>query len=101
MDLIILIALIVIVVLFFKDFKSVVYFIGIVEIFFRLTHIIVNKLKIESLITVVNNYIPNSLANILAKYANGLLYDVMVWGLIILFICFEVYLVKYWIKKNK
>ncbi len=101
MDLIALIALVIIVVFFFKDFKSVVYFLAIVEIFFRLVHIIVNKLAIASLTTVVNSYIPASIASILAKYSNGLLYDILIWGLIILFIFFEFYLIKYWIKKNK
>lgn len=101
MDLIILLVLIIVVVFFFKDFKSVVYFLGIAEIFFRLVHIIGDKLKVVEVNKIINTYIPESLMSIVSKYANGLLYDIMEWGLIALFICFEFYLIKYWIKKNK
>lgn len=101
MDLIIFIILIMVVVFYFKDFKSVVYFLGITEIFFRLVHIIKSKIAMVELTKIVNTYIPTSLSSILAKYANGLLYDVMIWGLIALFVCFEFYLIKFWIKKKK
>ena len=101
MDLIILVVLVIIVVFFFKDFKSVVYFLAILEILFRLIHIIKAKLGILELTKVINNYVPASLTTIIARYANGLLYDIMVWGLIVLFIFFEFYLIEYWIKKGK
>lgn len=100
MDLIILIVLIAIVVFYYKTFKNVVYFLGITEIFFRLTHIIATKLDMKAITDLVNLYIPSSLTSILAKYASGLLYELMSWGLVILFICFLVYLVKDFIKKR-
>lgn len=101
MDLIILLILILIIVLFFKDFKSVVYLLGILETFFRLIHKIASKLQIPGFTTFVKDYIPSSLSSVLAKYSNGLLFEVLEWGLIILFIFFLIYLIKYFIKKKK
>lgn len=100
MDLIIILILIIAVAFFFKDFKNVVYFLGILEIFFRLIHFIVENLKIKELINPVNTYIPTSLIQIVGKYANGLLYDIFVWILIGMFCCLEFYLIKYFIKRK-
>ncbi len=100
MDLIIILILILAVAFFFKDFKNVVYFLGILEIFFRLVHFIANTLKIRELTNMVNTYIPSSLVQIVGKYANGLLYDIFVWILIGMFCCLEFYLVKYFIKRK-
>lgn len=101
MDLIILIILIVAIVLFFRDFKSVVYLFGILEIFFHLMHKLASMLKIKAFTNFINAYIPSSLQSILAKYSNGLLYDVLLWGLLIIFFAFLFYLIKYFIKKKK
>ena len=101
MDLIIIVILILIIGFVFKDFKSVVYLFGILEIFFRLFHKIASKLSIEAFSRFVNNYIPSSLSALLDKYADGLLFDVLEWVLIIIFIWFLVYLVEYFIHKKK
>lgn len=100
MDLIIILILILAVAFFFKDFKNVVYFLGILEIFFRLIHFIATHLKVKEFIDLVNKYIPSSLIEVIGKYANGLLYDIFVWVLIGMFCCLEFYLVKYFIKRK-
>ena len=99
--LIILVIAIVAVALFFRDFKSVVYFLGILEIFFRIVHKLASLLKLDSFTSIVNKYIPNSLESIIDMYSSGILNTVLVWLLLLLFIAFEWYLIKYWVKKKK
>lgn len=101
MDLIILLILIVIIAFFFRDYKNVVYFLGIVEIFFRILHFIGDHLKIVEFNKFINDYIPTSLFSMLGKYANGLLYEILMWLLLACFISLEVYLVKYFFKRGK
>ena len=101
MDLIILLILIVVIAFFFRDYKNVVYFLGIVEIFFRILHFIGDHLKIVELNKFINDYIPTSLFSMLGKYANGLLYEILMWLLLACFISLEVYLVKYFFKRGK
>lgn len=99
--LIILVVLIIIVGLFFKDFKSVVYFLGIIEIFFRLIHKIASLIGIKEFSNFITKYIPSSLENIINNYSSGILNTVLIWILVSLFIYFEWYLINYWIKKKK
>ena len=100
MDLIVILILIIAVAIIYKKFRNVVYFIGIMEIFFRLIHAIVANLKIQEVTRFVNNYIPSSLAGVLHKYSSGLLYDVFIWILIAIFCVFEYFLIKSFIKKK-
>ena len=100
MDLIVLLVLIIIIAFFYKDFKNVVYFLAIVEILFRLLHFFGDHLKVAELNKLINEYIPNSLTDILARYSNGLLFEILLWLLFICFVFFEVYLVKYFFKRN-
>ena len=99
--LIILVITIIIVALFFKDFKSVVYFLGIIEIFLRLIHKISSLLKIDTFTEFINKYIPSSLEGIINTYSSGILNIVLIWILVLLFIFFEWYLINYWLKKKK
>ncbi len=99
--LIILVIAIIIVGLFFKDFKSVVYFLGIIEIFFRLIHKLASLLGIEEFTSFVSRYIPSSLEAVIDTYSSGILNTVLIWILLLLFIYFEWYLIIYWIKKKK
>ena len=98
MDLIIILISIIAVAIIYKKFQSVVYYMGILEIFF---HTFVNHLKIVELTKFVRSYIPSSFASVLAKYSSGLLYDIFVWVLIILFAIFEFFLIKSFIKRKK
>lgn len=100
MDLIILLVLIAIVIFWTKDFKFFIYFIGIVEIFFRIMHFIADNLKIIEIKELIVNYIPSSIFSILAKYSNGLFYEILCWGLFACFVTLEVYLVKYFLKRK-
>lgn len=99
--LILLVVLIIVVGIWFKDFKSVVYFLGIVEVFFRLIYKIASLLKISDFTIFINKYIPNSLEAIVDTYSSGILNTVLIWILVLLFVYFEWYLIKYWVGKKK
>lgn len=99
MDLLIIIVLVIIVLAVFKDWRLIIYTIGTLEVFFRLIHHIGDKLNLISINPFVDKYIPTSLYNVLAKYTSGVIYDILSWVLIIIFIMFLVYLVKYIIRR--
>lgn len=99
--LIILVIAIIIVGIFFKDFKSVVYFIGIIDILFRLLHKFIELIKVKEITNFVITYIPNSIEAIIDNYSSGILNTVLIWVLFLLYVYFVYYLIKYWIKKKK
>ena len=99
--LILLVIAIIIVGLFFKDFKSVVYFLGIIDITFRLFHKLIELIEINFLTEFVTNYIPASLESVINHYSTGILNTILIWVLFLLYIYFLIYLIKYWLKKKK
>lgn len=98
MELIIFLILLVIVIAFFRDIKFVVYFLGILEIFFRIIHYLGDHITFININTFINNYIPTSLFAIINKYTVGIVNEIMSWVLVAGFILFLVYLVKYFFK---
>ena len=99
MDLIIILVLIAVIVFFFRDFKHTAYFFGIIEIFFRLVHFVGDHIHIPELSKFIDKYIPSSLFTMLGKYANGLLYEILMWGLFAYFCALLVYLIMYFFKR--
>ncbi len=99
--LIILVIAIVAVGIFFRDFKSVVYFIGIIDIFFRLLHKLVSLIHVKAIDNFVSNYIPSSVEAIIDNYSSGILNTILIWILFLLYVYFLFYLIKYWLKKKK
>ena len=100
MDLIILVVLIAIVLIVFRDTKCFVYFLGIVEIFFHVMTYIANHIGIPELSRFITNYIPSSILVILDRYANGLLYDILAWLFVLSFLVLDYYLIKYFFKRK-
>lgn len=100
MDLIILLVLIAIIIFFFKDFTAFVYFLGIIEMFLRIVNFIANHIGVSELSVWMNTNFPNSIFSILAKYSNGLLYEVLCWLLVLCFCVLLFNLVKYLIKRK-
>ena len=99
--LIILVIAIILVGLYFKDFKSVVYFLGIIDIFFRLVHKFTTLINIKVITDFIKEYIPVSLESIINYYSSGILHTVLIWVLFFLYAYFELYLITYWISKRK
>ena len=63
-------------------------------------HFIADNVKMVELTAIIREYIPASIFNILAKYSNGLFYEILCWALFAAFVTLEVYLVKYFIKRK-
>ena len=99
MDLVIIVILIGIVVFFFKQFSSFVYFVAIIDLFFRLLHMIASNLKIAEFINFVNKYIPASIPSVLNNYSTGILNTLLIWGYIILMVIFEFYIIRTFLRK--
>lgn len=100
MDLVIFLILIVLVVIVFRDVKFVVYLIGILEIFFRIVHYLGDNLPFININPFVNKYIPDSVFDIVNAYTIGIVQDIFSWVLVVIFIMFLAYLVKYFFKKK-
>jgi len=98
MDLIIFIILIVLVIGFFRDIKFVVYLIGILEIFFRILHYLGDNIVFININSFINNYFPDSIFSIIDKYTVGIVNYALTWVLVICFIMFLGYLIKYFFK---
>ena len=100
MDLIILLVIVALVIFFFKDFTSFVYGIGIIELFFKLVHLMSEHIGSSDFSLWVNKNFPVSIEAILAKYSSGLLYDVFCWLLIICYLILLFNLIKYVVKRK-
>ncbi len=100
-DLIVLIVLIAIIIIFFKNFSSVVYFIAIVDILLRILTAVKNNIPLQDIRAVINNYIPESIPSIVHKYLTGIPYTIFIWIYIIIFSIFLSYIIKtFWKKKR-
>lgn len=100
MELILLFVILVLVIIFFRDTKSLIYTLGIIEIFLHIMTFIKNHIGIKEVTNIIDKYIPESILNILAKYSNGLFYDILCWCFLICMIWFLIYLVKYLFKRK-
>lgn len=100
-DLIVLIFLIVFVIFFFKDFSCFVYFIALFDILLRIFTFIKLNIPLQDIAAVIDNYIPESIPSLLSKYITGVPYTIVVWLYVLIFIVFEVYIIKtFWKKKR-
>ena len=100
-DLVVLVVLVALVIIFFKNFSSVVYFIAIFDILLRIFTFIKLNIPLADIAAVIDNYIPESIPSLVAKYINGIPYTIIVWAYAIIFMIFEVYIIKtFWKKKR-
>ena len=100
-DLIVFVALCIIVIMFFKNFSSFVYFLGIFEILLRILTFIKENIGLPDVAALIGKYVPENIPAILSKYATGVANTVLQWVFVILMIVFETYLIKYFLKKRK
>lgn len=98
MDLVIFLILLVVVIAVFRDFKFVVYFLGILEVFFNLAHYLGDNLPFVNINPFINTYIPTSVFSIASQYTIGIVEDILCWVLFACFVMFLVYLIKYFFK---
>ena len=87
-------------VMIFKKFSSLIYYIGIIDIFLRILDFIANNLKIPVLSDFINTYFPNSVSNIIEIYSSGIFTTVLSWLLLVVYIILDFYLIRiFWKKK--
>ena len=100
-DVIVLLILLVAVIFFFKRFSSVVYFIAIVDMLLRILTFVKNNIGLPDVKALIDHYIPESLPAIIARYTNGVVYTLIMWGYVIIFAIFLVYTIKiFWHRKK-
>ena len=100
MDLVILVVLIGIVVFIFKKFSSFIYFIAIVDILLRILTFIKNN-TLPEIKSFIAAYFPESIPNIIGKYARDDLYTILVWAYVIIMMIFLFYVTRTFIRKKK
>ena len=100
MDLIVLFVLLILIIIFFRDAKSLIYGLGIIEIFLRLITFLKYNIKIPEVNNILDKYVPENIVDIFSHYSSGLLYEILKWSIFICMVWFLVYLVKYFFKRK-
>ena len=101
-DLILFVLLVIAVVFFFKRFSSFVYLVCAVDILFRLLHFIADNVKVAELTSLINKYIPSSVAGMIGNYVGttGLIYTIVVWAMFVLYCILLFYIVRILFKRK-
>ena len=100
-DLIVLIALILIVIMFFKRFSSFVFFMAIIDITLRILTFIKDNIGLKDLSAVIGKYVPSSIFAIIEKYTDGVVTTILEWAFVVIMIIFLSYIIKIFAKKKK
>ena len=87
--------------IFKKQPKSIVYYITIMDMFFRILSFISSNIPIKVISNFINKYIPTSVNNIVESYTSGIFTTVLLWLLVVVYIIFLVSTVKIFLKKSK
>ncbi len=87
-------------VLVFKKVDSFIYYIAIVDIFLRILDFLGNNIPIIELKNFFNNYFPNDLFDLTARYTDGIFTTVLFWVIIIIYIVFEARIISTFMKKK-
>lgn len=101
-DLILFIILVVAVIFFFKRFSSFVYLVCALDILFRLLHFIADNVKVAELTSLINKYIPGSVAGMIGNYVGtiGLIYTIVIWVMFVLYCILLFYIVRILFKRK-
>lgn len=101
MDVVIIMAIIGVIVFFFKrTFSGFVYTVAIVDIFLRILSFIKAKLLAGNILLFINKWFPVSVPAMIDKYTDGILCEILVWFYIIIMITFLVYSIRIFFKKK-
>ena len=100
LDLVIVIALILFAVCWFRSFSKSVYAFAIIDIFLRLLHYIAQNLHIKEFTRWVNNIFPKSIPAIIETYSKGVVYTILIWVYIVIMVFFLGYTIRTFIRKK-
>ena len=100
-DLIVVLVLIGVVIYLFRRFDSFVYLIAIIDIALRILTFLKYNLGLPDVSALINKYIPESIPSLISKYASGTFETILIWIYLLIMVIFEIYIIKYFIKKRK
>jgi hypothetical protein len=100
-DLIIVILLLIMVVFYFRRWSNFVYAVAIIDIFLRILAFIRDNVPIPELKRFLAKYFSSSVPDILDNYTKGILFTILMWVLVIIYICFLFYVFRTFLKKKK
>lgn len=103
MDLVILVIFIILILFYFRSFDSFVYFIAISDIFLRILSFITTEFGdlVPEFTKFVKDTIPASIPAIINQYSTDIFNTLLMIGYVIVYILFEVYIIKYLFKKKR
>ena len=99
-DAIIVVALIIAAVCWFRRFSKLVYAIAIIDLFLRLIDYIANNLGIREFQHWVNSVFPNSVYSIICKYSSGIFCTVLIWIYVVMMVFFLGYTFRSFLRKK-
>ena len=100
LDAVIVVALIIFAVCWFRRFSKLVYAFAIIDLFLRLINYIANNIGINGFKIWVNNIFPDSIPVIINKYTNGLLCTIIMWIYVGIMVFFLGYTIRAFIRKK-
>ena len=100
-DLIVLILLIFVVIMFFKNYQSFVFLMAIIDIFLRILSFIKNNIGLPDVSYIIGKYFPDSIFDIINTYTNGIVSTIIEWCFVIIMINFLFYITRIFLRKKK
>lgn len=97
---IIILVILILILLFKRTFSSAIYAIVIVDIFLRLVDFLKNYIKFKGEIGNFFNKIPTSLNSVIINNTSGVVEDILLWVMFIIYVIFLYYLIAYFVKKR-
>lgn len=101
MDALIIVIIIFLAIFFVKrTFSGVIYAFAITDIFLRLMTFVKYHISAKDISNIIGKYLPESIPNIMAKYTNGVLYQILLWIYFAVMVIFLFYIVRTFIRKK-
>ena len=100
LDAVVVVALVIFSLCWFKRFSKLVYALAAIDIFLRLLNFIANNIGIKGFRRFVNNVFPSSIPTIIGRYSSGVFYNILIWIYIILMVFFLFYTIRACLRKK-
>jgi len=100
-DLVIVLILLLVVILYFRRWSNFVYAVAIIDIFLRILAFLRDNVPVPELKRLIGKYFSSSIPAIFDKYANGIFFTILMWILVVIYICFLFYVFRTFLKKRR
>ena len=101
LDLIIIVLLLLAVFVYFRRWSNFVYAVAMIDIFLRILAFLRDNVPVPEFKNLLSKYFASSIPAIFAKYTNGVFYTILMWILVIIYICFLYYVFLTFKKRRK